>query len=619
MLSRVILNRVTLSKALLNRHNKNTNSQAKKYTVDDLIQLGYLTAYGNENEGYRIDTAQPLPMPIKDIKDFDAVFIGRSVPASVDTQRACMFNLSNKSHLTESQQKEIISKYNNKPNDRAISQLLFRNYTLPNADLKIIQNKTTDDSWQYSHKMFEGSTFNNVELNIKGSISSTNKLFMGITCNELEIYANSSSGNNMVAGTDIIAPHDTTEMYASSAINKYPRGVSYYRGLSNWTFTNNWNGKATEIPNVRGVETEEERITSSINVMKLPSGILYQTLWITSITRIGPVLDVTNVTGSEYLWGNCGIQLPNVTDIRIKGLNNLDWDFRGGATDKAYIPKMDEDSIIYCLNNVVEQTDTTRNIYFSTEVIKPTYEENSAKLKAALSNASTKGWNVYCGDTALIIPDTPPVGNYIQFEDAEVESVLMANGVSSDGIGITKEDAAAVTSIGTWFKGNTALQSFNELRYFIGVTELTVNAMQNCSALLSANLDNIQYLGGSSLNNTGLDKVYLPSVKTIAGSALSSGKYSVILLGKNLTNIENYAIRINSILHTAICLAETPPTFGSGNFTSVNALTSVYVPDASVETYKTASGWSGVASKFKALSQLATDNPSLYSEIEKYL
>lgn len=381
MLSRVILNRVTLSKALLNRHNKNTSSQAKKYTVNDLIQLGYLTAYGNENEGYRIDTAQPLPMPIKDIKDFDAVFIGRSVPASVDTQRACMFNLSDKSHLTESQQKEIISKYNNKPNDRAISQLLFRNYTLPNADLKIIQNKTTDDSWQYSHKMFEGSTFNNVELNIKGSISSTNKLFMGITCNELEIYANSSSGNNMVAGTDVIAPHDTTEMYASSAINKYPRGVSYYRGLANWTFTNNWNGKATEIPNVRGVETEEERITSSINVMKLPSGILYQTLWISSITRVGPVLDVSNVTGSEYLWGNCGIQLPNVTDIRIKNLNGgikyneegaaepnkiFDWDFRGKATDKVYIPKMDINSIKYCLENVKQQ-DTYNELWMECE------------------------------------------------------------------------------------------------------------------------------------------------------------------------------------------------------------------------------------------------------------
>lgn len=35
----------------------------------------------------------------------------------------------------------------------------------------------------------------------------------------------------------------------------------------------------------------------------------------------------------------------------------------------------------------------------------------------------------------------PPVGNYIQFEDKAVEAVLMANNVSSDGIGITMEDA----------------------------------------------------------------------------------------------------------------------------------------------------------------------------------
>lgn len=208
---------------------------------------------------------------------------------------------------------------------------------------------------------------------------------------------------------------------------------------------------------------------------------------------------------------------------------------------------------------------------------------------------------------------------YIQFEDAEVERVLMANGVSSDGIGITKDDAAAVTTISTWFNGNTAITLFNELKYFTGVTELTSSAMQNCSALVSANLDNILYLRGSSLNSTGLDKVYLPRVKTISGSALSSTQFSVLLLGKDAATIDNYAIRINSILHTAICLATTPPTIGSGNFTSVNALTSVYVPDASVETYKTASEWSGLASKFKALSQLATDNPSLYSEIEKYL
>lgn len=641
MLNSTKLNRIGLNRVAVNRLINITAPSVQTYTVDDLIQLGYLTAYGNENEGYRIDTAQPLPMPIRDIKDFDAVFIGRSVPANVDTQRACMFNLSDKSHLTESQQQEIISKYNNKPNDRAISQLLFRNYTLPNADLKIIQNKTSEDSWQYSHKMFEGSTFNNVELNIKGSISSTNKLFMGITCNELEIYANSSSGNNMVAGTDVIAPHDTTEMFASAAINKYPRGVSYYRGLANWTFTNNWDGKATEIPNVRGVETEEERITSSINVMKLPSGILYQTLWISSITRIGPVLDVTNVTGSEYLWGNCGIQLPNVTDIRIKGLNNLDWDFRGGATDKAFIPKMDEDSIIYCLNNVVEQTDTTRNIYFSTEVIKPTYEENSAEVKTALFNASTKGWNVYCGDTVLIIPDTPPVGNYIQFEDPAVEAICVANW-SSDGIGLTEEDAAKVTSIGDIFVGNTAITSFDEFQYFTGIEVVgsfgwgSAHGFSGCTSLRSIVLpksakslcngcfknttsltslkgtENITTLGHSSYGNdtfmnsaitdvdfsnlqeiigndaflgSGIKVVNFPKLKKLGMGAFKNSKVERVISLGEVTSLDGTTDYMRGMFYgctflESVALPKTLHTIGVLCFRNCSALKNCNIPDS---------------------------------------
>lgn len=63
-------------------------------------------------------------------------------------------------------------------------------------------------------------------------------------------------------------------------------------------------------------------------------------------------------------------------------------------------------------------------------------------------------------------------GKYIKFADPEVLRVLLANGVSSDGVGITLEDAARVTSIGTWFSGNTEITSFDEFEKFTGVTSL---------------------------------------------------------------------------------------------------------------------------------------------------
>lgn len=111
---------------------------------------------------------------------------------------------------------------------------------------------------------------------------------------------------------------------------------------------------------------------------------------------------------------------------------------------------------------------------------------------------------------------------YIRFADPAVEAVLMANGVSSDGVGITKEDAAAVTTIGKWFNGNTTITSFKELQYFTGLTFLGASdstskdgAFYNCTSLQSVILPNTglrlrrgAFSGCTSLTHVGnLDKV----------------------------------------------------------------------------------------------------------------
>lgn len=49
--------------------------------------------------------------------------------------------------------------------------------------------------------------------------------------------------------------------------------------------------------------------------------------------------------------------------------------------------------------------------------------------------------------------------------------------------------------------------------------------------------------------------------------------------------------------------ATTPPTAGANLFQSCPALTSIYVPDASVEAYKAATNWSTYASKIKGISE----------------
>lgn len=74
---------------------------------------------------------------------------------------------------------------------------------------------------------------------------------------------------------------------------------------------------------------------------------------------------------------------------------------------------------------------------------------------------------------------------YIQFADPAVEAICVANW-SSDGIGVTFEDAAGVTDsqFGTTFKGNTQIVNFDELQYFTGVTSLPQDAFNGCTSLL---------------------------------------------------------------------------------------------------------------------------------------
>lgn len=98
---------------------------------------------------------------------------------------------------------------------------------------------------------------------------------------------------------------------------------------------------------------------------------------------------------------------------------------------------------------------------------------------------------------------------YIHFTDEAVFNILMAKGISSDGVGITKKDAANVKSIGTWFRNNTNIASFNELRYFTNVTSLDNYAFSGCSKLANIDLSNVVTIGASCFTGNAIQLDYL--------------------------------------------------------------------------------------------------------------
>lgn len=160
-------------------------------------------------------------------------------------------------------------------------------------------------------------------------------------------------------------------------------------------------------------------------------------------------------------------------------------------------------------------------------------------------------------DSKIIKPNViHPISPYIIFADPVVKQICVENW-GSDGE-ITYEQVAAVTDLETAFSGNTEITSFNELRYFIGLTQIEEYAFQNC---------------------IGLTSMEIPDFITSIGESAFDGCTGLISITSENIN---------------------PPILGASTF-SGTPLENIYVPSESVDAYKTAEGWSTYASKISAI------------------
>lgn len=256
---------------------------------------------------------------------------------------------------------------------------------------------------------------------------------------------------------------------------------------------------------------------------------------------------------------------------------------------------------------------------------------------------------------------------YIRFADPEVQRILVEN-FSADKVGMTSEDIAKVTNIGTVFNKNTEITKFDEFAKFVNVTELNgsdnatnahfLGAFYGCSSLASISfppqLTSIN--GGSFVDTSALDiELNIPTLQSLGHNVFKgSGIRRVVNLG-SISQVDNYGTTnwggegmfygcanlelaiipatVTSItacafysytsLTTFVCKALVPPALGDTNALLATPVASgtgsIYVPDASVEAYKTATNWSTYASRIKGISELPIDNPTLYDEIKDYL
>ena len=532
----------------------------------------------------------------------------------------------------------------------------------------------------------------------------------------------------------IVDARNAKSLTGTIDLSKMPRLMEAYFGGTGV--------KAVNVPNgskIAVLELGEE--TTQISLMNLKfmglEGFRYSELPKLEFLRIENCSQLNPFTMLKEIYNTDG---NVIRDIRIIG-----FDVDGDASDVTMIANLandvDKDGNPHIYNGIDAEGKPMDNSHPIIEgrlrINGNIYEDDYAALKAVFSN--------------LVMEF---LGFYVSIKDPKVLEVLLAKITTDDGVGLTTEDIEGVTTISSWFKGNTEIETFDEFERFTGVTilrgaagngafagctslkkialppyltEIQTQSFSSCSSLESINLNNIikigasafynctalefdalnlprlTTLGASAFYNVKIKKLSIPSVDTLpTPSNANTGVYgdknvleevvlsdnvvaiptysfnnykklSKINIGNiksigtsafygsgidgelNLPNLEtlqsyafygcpftkivslgiissipdgaansgtfhsctnleeailpdtltylgSYAFRNCTKLTSVVCLATTPPTMGTNPFYSTSSKLAIYVPDASVDTYKEASGWSAYADRIYPLS-----------------
>ncbi len=242
-------------------------------------------------------------------------------------------------------------------------------------------------------------------------------------------------------------------------------------------------------------------------------------------------------------------------------------------------------------------TDGNSLIYNNTSYTKPL---RIAKLPQGITGLGKGAFQRCYNLTYITLPDgIISIGADAFLFCSSLVSITFPDEVTSIGEAAFAycEDLISVTiPNGVTSIGKNAFYNCYDLSSIIipdGVTSISDYAFYNCDLTSITFPDGVTSIGDYAFYGNELTSINLPEDLTSIGLCAFGRSYYLtsITIPSKVTSIGNAVFSDCDVLSTVICQAQTPPTLETDIFRNCAALTSIQVPAASVEAYKTAKYW----------------------------
>lgn len=238
-------------------------------------------------------------------------------------------------------------------------------------------------------------------------------------------------------------------------------------------------------------------------------------------------------------------------------------------------------------------------------------------VSAHVRAAGTSLGNRQLSSVNCQLPQTP-ASSVITFADPEMERLCLASW-DTDGDGhLSQAEAATVTTIENLFSNNTAITSFDELRFFTGLTsigsftfygctnlksvkmptglsEIGEGAFAECASLQAAVVPNgVRVIGKSAfLRCRSLAQLELPNGLTTIGESafFYCNALKSVTIPASVTTIGATAFAQLASRPDIYCRATVPPTAAADAFAYSTARGTLHVPYGTANDYHSAEGW----------------------------